>query len=99
MKVQWTNEASSQFDDIVEFLVVHAGEEFALKVALEILDAEDLIAQYPLAGQLELWLTDEGKGHRRVVVGNYKLIYRLERELIWITDVFETHQDPDQMKR
>lgn len=88
-----------QFEEISAFLLHNAGEDFTLRTVLRILDAEELIAQHPHAGQLEPWLQDKGLEHRRVVIGNYKLIYRIEGDMIWIADLFETHQDPNSMKR
>jgi len=39
-----------------------------------------------------------GWHYRRLVEGHYKIIYRIEDEYIYITDIFDSCQDPDKMK-
>ncbi len=39
-----------------------------------------------------------GQGHRRWVVGHYKLIYLVLEDQLVITDFFDTRQDPKKMK-
>ncbi|MBK9417484.1 MAG: type II toxin-antitoxin system RelE/ParE family toxin [Flavobacteriales bacterium] len=47
---------------------------------------------------MEPWLEHKGHGHRRVVVGNYKIVYRVHQEAVRIVDVFDSRQDPGKMK-
>lgn len=50
-------------------------------------------------GQKEEYLEHLGKGHRYLVVEkHYKVIYRIENDIVYITDVFDTQQDQDKMK-
>jgi len=37
-------------------------------------------------------------GHRRLVQSHYKIIYRIEGNTIYITDIFDSRQDPAKMK-
>lgn len=39
-----------------------------------------------------------GKEHRRIIEGHYKIIYRVEGQAIYITDIFDSRQDPNKMK-
>ena len=43
-------------------------------------------------------LEDLGLGHRRLIESHYKIIYRVVGEYIYITDIFDSRQDPDKMK-
>jgi hypothetical protein len=36
--------------------------------------------------------------YRRLVVGNFKVIYRIEKDLIYVTDIFDARQDPKRMR-
>ena len=36
--------------------------------------------------------------YRRLVVGNFKIIYRIEGEVIYVTDTFDARQDPKRMQ-
>lgn len=37
-------------------------------------------------------------GHRRVIVKNFKIVYRIENDLIVVNDIFDSRRDPDRMK-
>jgi plasmid stabilization system protein ParE len=52
----------------------------------------------PYIGQQEEYLEHLGKDHRRLIEGNYKIIYRVQGEDIYITDIFDSRQDPSKMK-
>lgn len=56
------------------------------------------LAKHPGAGQFEILLDHLGKGHRRWVVGNYKLIYLVVGDRIEITDIFDARQHPGKMR-
>ena len=62
------------------------------------MDAADTLLLQPLQGQKEPFLEHLGLGHRRLVVSHYKVIYRVSGEYIYITDIFDSRQDPDKMK-
>ena len=63
-----------------------------------ILDKTDSLPENPWKGQQEEYLSHLGKGHRRIIEGHYKIIYRVEGQAIYITDIFDSRQDPDKMK-
>jgi len=52
------------------------------------------LAKFPESGQIENSLNEMNEGHRYLVDGNYKIIYKKISEGILITDVFDTRQDP-----
>jgi len=49
-------------------------------------------------GQIEPTLEHLGLGHRRLIEGNFKIIYRVDGELVSVTDIFDSRMDPDKMK-
>ena len=49
-------------------------------------------------GQREEYLEHLGQSHRRIIEGNYKIIYRIDGDMIYVTDIFDTRQDPGKMK-
>jgi hypothetical protein len=51
----------------------------------------------PSIGQREEYLEHMGQLHRRIIEGNYKIIYRQEGEVIYVTDIFDSRQDPAKM--
>ena len=56
------------------------------------------LARFPFGGQVEPYLEHLGGGHRRLVVGNFKVIYRVANDTVFITDIFDARQDPMRMK-
>jgi toxin ParE1/3/4 len=51
----------------------------------------------PLIGALEENLSELNQGHRYLVTGNYKIIYRVIEDDIYIIDVFDCRQNPTKM--
>jgi len=50
------------------------------------------------SGQLEPGLEELGLQHRRVIVGPFKIIYRITPKQIVVTDIFDSRRDPKGMK-
>lgn len=67
------------------------------KVRKGILDAADRLTKYPRGGQVEEYLAHLGLEHRRVIYSQYKIIYRIVGDTIFITDIFDSRQDPEKM--
>lgn len=98
MKVVWSAWALQQLDEIHAWYSVEASPTMADRIAADILAVTGLLEQFPFGGQVEPWLAHQGLGHRRVVVGNFKLVYRILQEEVRIVDVFDSRQDPGKMK-
>jgi plasmid stabilization system protein ParE len=58
-----------------------------------ILAKADKLLDNPYIAHQEEYLDHLGKGRRRVIEGNYKIIYRVQGENIYITDIFDSRQD------
>lgn len=52
----------------------------------------------PGAGQFEPELAWMNLGHRRLVVRNFKIVYRIMDDVIVVNDIFDSRRDPDNMK-
>jgi len=98
MKLVYTEQALNSLEDVLEFLAPKVSREKLGEIRNRILDAADTLLQQPLQGQEEPYLRHFFLGHRRLVEGNFKIIYRVTGEHIYITDIFDTRQDPDKMK-
>ncbi len=46
-------------------------------------------------GAIEALLAELGLEHRYIVEGNFKIIYRIAEETIYITDIFDTRRNPE----
>lgn len=50
--------------------------------------------EFPESGQQEETLKQLREGHRYLVEGNYKIVYKPVKEGILISDLFDTRQEP-----
>lgn len=75
-----------------------ASKEVRERIAHRIFDAIEGLADHPRSGQAEPWLDMLNMGHRRLVVGKFKIVYRIEGHQIIVSDIFDARQDPRKMK-
>lgn len=100
MKVIYTDQSYDSLEDLTQFLIneLEWNVEKVLEFRTSVLDkADSLESNYNLY-QEEEYLDHLEKGHRRAIEGSVKIIYRVDGELIYITDFFDTRQDPSKMK-
>jgi plasmid stabilization system protein ParE len=98
-QIIWTNFAISELKNIFLYYRMVAGEKTADKIKKSIFSATKCIIRQPFIGAVEENLIDLKQGHRYIVEGNYKIIYRLKDNEIYITDIFDCRQNPTKMKR
>ena len=98
MKVVYLSSARSSFGSIMAYLRKHYEPSAVLKIRTGLLDAVDLLSKYRGLGQMEPYLEHLGQGHRRMVVGKYKIIYRVEGDRIVVCDFFDARRDPAEMQ-
>lgn len=97
MRLQVSEYAVARIEDIWDYYAEEASERVADKITNRIVDDIDWLLDHPRGGQYEPLLEHLGLGHRRKVSGNYKIIYRIVDDLIFVSDVFDTRQDPGRM--
>ncbi len=98
MKLIYTEQALLSLEEALDFIAPKVPQEKLIEIRDEILDGADALLFHPLLGQEEPFLVHLGLGHRRLVVSHYKIIYRIIEDCIYITDIFDSRQDPDKMK-
>ena len=98
MRVVWSAWSLQQLDEIHAWYCTQASAAVADRIVEDILAVTRLLEQFPYGGQVEPWLEQQGLGHRRVVLGNYKVVYRIFANEVRIVDVFDSRQDPGKMK-
>ena len=62
------------------------------------MDLADSLALNPMKGQREEFLQHLHQDHRRLIIHYIKIIYKVEDNTIFITDFFDSRQDPSKMK-
>ncbi len=98
MTLLYTETALASLEDALEILRPNVSFEKLIEIRDNILNRADQLVENPLLGQKEEYLAHLNKGHRRLIEGNYKIIYRLEGEQVVITDIFDCRQDTAKMK-
>ena len=94
MRIIWTDFAYETVSEIYDYYKEKASTVVAQKIKSEIFKATRNLKEFPFSGHIELNLQKLDEGHRYLVKGNYKIIYKETPEGILITDVFDTRQDP-----
>lgn len=98
MKVIITETAIESLEQSLKFLSPKLSKDKLETLALNLIKVSESISKNPLIGQVEYYLEDLNKGHRRLIEGHYKIIYRIDKKTIYITDIFDTRQEPKKMK-
>lgn len=99
MRVIFTIPAKQKLKEIYAYYEEAASKRIAESMTNDIVDAIEILIDHPHAGQKEELLADLNRGHPRIVEGNYKIIYRIQGDTIYITDIFDSRQNPIKMKR
>lgn len=63
------------------------------KIRDQILMKADKLLSNPNIGKQDDYLEHMGKHHRRIIESNYKIIYRVEVDTIYITNIFDSFHD------
>ena len=93
LKVIWSNRAKEQLKQIYNYYK-SISPRVAKKLKDEILNnVKDLVFA-------EQYQKDEIQPEfRRIIVKNYKLIYTIDENTIWILMIFDSRKDPDSQTR
>ena len=100
MRLVFTEQAQQSMNNSFLFLLDEQGvpsqkiDEFRdnLKLAIK------RLLKNPYLGQRETRLQYLNKDHRRLIEGYFKIIYFIKDDSIYITDIFDSRQDPKKMK-
>jgi toxin ParE1/3/4 len=98
MKLLYSEQSLISLEEALNFIALKVSQEKLIQLRDEILDAADTLLLQPLQGRTEPYLEHLNLGHRRLIIGHYKIIYRIIGEVIYITDIFDSRQDPAKMK-
>jgi len=99
MKIKVSDIAKANLKDIYDYHLRKASKKAANSIKKKIISEIQSLADFHSKFQQEEYLEKIGMGHRRNVVGNYKIIYRIaDKKIIHITGIFDTRQNPNKMQ-
>ena len=95
--IRWTLQASQDLDSIVEFIAKDS-PQYARLLAVDIFQAVERIAEFPESGRIVPELGDPVV--REIILGNYRLVYRLQEKHIELLTVYHGARllDPAKLK-
>lgn len=99
MKVYWTKFALDSLHDIYDYYKVNVSGLVANNIKESILLSTHQLELQPLSGTPEVLLQHLNQGHQYIIRGNYKIIYKIQSKRIYVTDVFDTRQNPTKIFR
>jgi plasmid stabilization system protein ParE len=94
MKLVWTRLARRQSQKIADYYTEVAGAKTAKKIVREINESAKILAKNPYVAQRELLLEGRSREYRRLIVGNFKVVYYTEGDTVYISTVFDCRRDP-----
>lgn len=101
MKIVITTQSLERLEEALKFYTeeLHLPKEKIITIKNRLLERVRSLADHPYTGQFEPYLAELNKDHRRLIEGNFKIIYRIERNVVYITDFFDSRNNPDKMTR
>lgn len=84
-KVVWTDPAVEDLESTIQF-IARDSEAYAATLAQAFCDAGDSLAEFGERGHRVR--DTELKDYRELLIGRYRLVYRVERERVLIVGVF-----------
>ena len=94
LRIVFTHFAKSRLKAIYKYYKTVASKQVADTIKNGIISKAKSLREFPEMGAVDENLTYLKLGHRKLIEGNYKIVYRVAENAIFITDVFDTRQDP-----
>ena len=95
-KVIWTDEALADLDKIFDFIAPKSTKA-ALKIIEKILSREKQLQSFPYSGGNQESKKRKSR-YKYWVEGNYKIIYHVEGQVVYVDTVFDCRRDPEKMR-
>lgn len=92
-----TNFAKQQLQQIYDYIAWKTSDDVAMSEIQRIVKYIEFLEITPKIGRTVEELKSLKLNHRQLVVSNYKIIYRIEKDTVYITDVFDCRQHPDKI--
>jgi plasmid stabilization system protein ParE len=94
MEVIFAEWAENCLKEIYDYYSQEASPAQAAEIVNKIIDRAEALENYSNRGRIENDLKSLGKGHRYLLEYHYKIIYKVEGEVVIITDIFSNRQNP-----
>lgn len=99
MKIVFTDIAKKRLRGIYKHYKNNASLKVAQSIKGKILTDIKKLKYHSELGNREDFLVNLGKGYRKLISGNYKIIYRVVEKGIVIDTIFDTRQEPIELSK
>ena len=100
MQVKFTDKAIAHLEGIVDIFLEYAGERYAEKFCRLLDEKLNKLQRFPYIGFIEPLLKDRKYQFRSTIIyQNYKLVYYVEDDTIWVSAFWDMRMNPERLKR
>ncbi|MCC6725522.1 MAG: type II toxin-antitoxin system RelE/ParE family toxin [Saprospiraceae bacterium] len=97
MLVKFTNHSKDCLRSIFDYYNSIGQKRKGRTIRANVISKALSLSNFPNIGQIEENLAHLQLNHRYLVEGHFKIIYRVIGSEVWITDIFDSRQDPEKM--
>jgi toxin ParE1/3/4 len=98
MQVFFTQQALNDLESIYEYYCEHK-EDKAKEIVNDIVKRTEQLSELPYSGTIDSFLELWGLKHRFLVEGNYKIMYKVTTNAVFVTQIFDTRQNPEKLRK
>ena len=96
MKVEWTNKAEQDRDNIADYICDSFGARRRDQFLQEVRQTTKMLKRHPNIGPIDPLFADRPASYRSVIVGGLsKMVYIVEGEVIYIAAMWDCRRDPE----
>jgi plasmid stabilization system protein ParE len=99
MRIEWSEFAKTQLRDIFNYYNSNVSLRVAQKIVGKIIASTRILSYNPLGAQREWLLEESPREYRRLIAGNYKIIYYVKDDVVRIADIWDTRRNPETLRR
>jgi toxin ParE1/3/4 len=97
MKIVFTDIAKARLKDIYIYYKQEASLKIAQSIKDNIIDEIRKLKKHPELGNEETALSYLKREYRKLIIGNYKAVYRIIDNTIVIDTIFDSRQEPKEL--
>lgn len=93
-EVIWTEPALDELNQVYEYYRKNYSESAAVNIFNKLVDAADSLSPFPNMASVEELLKHRKECFRSLVEGNYKIIYYVVNDTIYVATLWDCRQNP-----
>ena len=99
MKVVLTDQSLERLESALRFYLeeLEIPKTKVVEIKGRLIKSATGLSKRPYKGQYEPYLAKLKQGHRRLIEGNFKIVYRVENDNIYVVDFFDSRDNPSKM--